>query len=63
MLCVVMLCSDCFKTWDKLVALMLIIACNTEFCIFVILGDESIRLVRLCLQVKTFRFIIKGLVL
>ena len=31
-------------------------ACNTEFRLFVILGDESICLVRLCLQVKTFRF-------
>ena len=27
--------------------------CNTEFRLLVILGDESIRLVRLCLQVKT----------
>ena len=31
-------------------------ACNTEFPLFVILGDESIRLVRLCLQVKPFCF-------
>ena len=31
-------------------------ACNTDFRLFVILGDKSIRLVRLCLQVKTFRF-------
>ena len=29
--------------------------CNTEFRLLVILGDESIRLVRLCLQVKTKR--------
>ena len=29
-------------------------AYNTEFRLFVILGDESIRLVRLCLQVKKF---------
>ena len=28
-------------------------ACNTEFRLLVILGDESIRLVRLCLQVET----------
>ena len=28
-------------------------ACNTEFRLLVILGDESIRLLRLCLQVKT----------
>ena len=38
-------------------------ACNTEFRLLVILGDESIRLVRLCLQVNTFRFIMKGFVL
>ena len=37
-------------------------ACNTEFRLL-ILGDESIRLARLCLQVKAFRFIIKGFVL
>ena len=29
-------------------------ACNTEFRLLIILGDESIRLVRLCLQVKIF---------
>ena len=29
-------------------------ACNTEFRLLVILGDESIRLVRLYLQVKIF---------
>ena len=28
-------------------------ACNTEFRLLVVLGDKSIRLVRLCLQVKT----------
>ena len=28
--------------------------CNTEFRLLIILGDESIRLVRLCLQVKIF---------
>ena len=28
--------------------------CNTKFRLFVILGDESIHLVRLCLQVKPF---------
>ena len=37
--------------------------CNTEFHLFIILGDESIYLVGLCLQVNTFRFIIKGFVL
>ena len=38
-------------------------ACNTKFRLLVILGDKSIRLVRLCLQVKIVRFIIKGFVL
>ena len=39
-------------------------ACNTEFRFLVKLGDEPIRPpVRLCLQVKTFGFIIKGFVL
>ena len=38
-------------------------ACNTEFRLLVILGDETIRLVRLCLQVKTVGFIIKGFAL
>ena len=31
MICVVMLCSDCFKTWDKLVALMSIIGMSNIF--------------------------------
>ena len=32
-------------------------ACITDFCILILLGDESILLFRLCLKVNTFCFI------